>query len=335
MVFATSLTATVDRPSRFGFPWDAVVAGFEGDRADQLVDTLEGDERVRSLGVLDTGVVIVGERDINGHSFHASRGQRGPTVLEGRAVANDDEVVLGTGTARELDIGVGDAVTVRGQEGSHRLRVVGLAALPVLDDRSGVDIGAIMSARRLRSLAPPDSLNHDVLVQWAPRVDVSGANTRLARSSDSEVFTARLPSELANLERVRALPWALAAFLAVVALIAIVHAVVSTVRRRRRDLAVLRTLGLLDRQLAALVRWQAATFAAIGLVLGIPLGVVAGRFVWHEVATGIGVDATAATPILALLAIVVVVVLVALIVASVPAHYARRVHPATTLAVHG
>ena len=132
----------------------------------------------------------------------------------------------------------------------------------------------------------------------------------------------------------RALPWALAAFLAVVALIAIVHALVSTVRRRRRDLAVLRTLGLLDRQLSALVLWQAATFAVIGLGLGIPIGLVAGRFVWHEVARGIGVDGTGTIPTVAVL-LVVVVVVVALAVAAVPAHYARRVHPATTLAVNG
>ena len=105
-------------------------------------------------------------------------------------------------------------------------------------------------------------------------------------------------------------------------------------RRRRRDLAVLRTLGLVDRQLSALVRWQAATFAAIGLVVGIPIGLVVGRFVWHEVATGIGVDATGAIPILPLLVIALVVVVVALTVAAVPAYYARRVHPATTLAVH-
>ena len=229
---------------------------------------------------------------------------------------------------------LGDEVNVGGDAQRHRLEVVGLAALPVLDDRGGVDIGAIMSPRRLRSVAPDDSLNHDVLVRWADGVDAAAAMRQLERTSDSEVFSARLPSELANLERVRALPWALAALLAVVALLAIVHAVVSTVRRRRRDLAMLRTLGLVDRQLSALVRWEASTFAAIGLVFGIPLGVVAGRVVWHQVATGIGVDPTATTPAPALLLIAIIAVVVALVAAAVPAYHARHVHPATTLAVN-
>jgi predicted lysophospholipase L1 biosynthesis ABC-type transport system permease subunit len=335
VVFAASLSATVDRPERFGFPWDAVVAGFEGDRSDELVATLEDDPRVRAVGVLDTGIAIVGARDVNGLAFHAGTGESGPSILEGRAVRGDDEVVLGAGTARELDVGVGDTVTARGRGARFTLRVVGLAALPVLDDRSGVDIGAVMSPRRLRSVAPADSLNHDVLVRWAPGVEVARANQRLAQSSDAEVFSARLPSELANLERVRALPWALAAFLAAVALLAVVYAIASTVRRRRRDLAVLRTLGFVDRQLSALVRWQATTFALVGLVLGIPIGVVAGRLVWHEVASGIGVDTTAAPALLPVVLVAVVVIVVALAVAMVPAFYARRVSPATALAVHG
>jgi predicted lysophospholipase L1 biosynthesis ABC-type transport system permease subunit len=335
VVFAASLSATLDRPARYGFPWDAVVAGFEGNRADELVDALDDDQRVRALGVLDTGVAIVGRRDVNAYAFHTRRGQSGPTILEGRAIHDDGEIVLGAGTASELDVGVGDTVTVRGQGQRHRLHVVGLAALPVLDDRSGVDIGAIMSPRRLQSVAPSDSLNHDVLVRWVPGVDAATANRQLARTSESEVFSARLPSELSNLQRVRALPWTLAAFLGTVALIALAHAVASTVRRRRRDLAVLRTLGLVDRQLSALVRWQAATFAVIGLVVGVPVGLVAGRFVWHEVAGGIGVDAAGAIPTLPLLLLAVAVVVVALAVAAVPAHYAKHVHAAAALAVHG
>ena len=217
-------------------------------------------------------------------------------MLEGRPVHGDDEVVLGTGTASELDVGVGDEVTVGGDDERHRLKVVGLAALPVLDDRSGVDIGAIMSPRRLRSVAPDDSLNRDVLVRWAPGVDAAAARRRLERTSESEVFGARLPSELANLERVRALPWALAALLAVVALLAIVHAVFSTVRApaagprraaharsRRSPVVGARALGGFD-------------LRRDRLVFGIPLGLVAGRVVWHQVATGIGVGATATTP---------------------------------------
>jgi ABC-type lipoprotein release transport system permease subunit len=182
-------------------------------------------------------------------------------------------------------------------------------------------------------LAPDDSVNHDVLVQWATGVDEAAATRRLTATVDSEVSGARLPSELGNLERVRALPWAVAVLLAIVAVLAIVHAVVSTLRRRRRDLAVLRTLGLVDRQLSAVMRWEAWTFAAVGVVFGLPMGLVAGRFLWDAVASEIGVDPTASFPVTELLVIVVLAFVVALVASAVPAHYARRVHPARVLAV--
>lgn len=41
-------------------------------------------------------------------------------------------------------------------------------------------------------------------------------------------------------------------------------------RRRRRDLALLKALGFTQGQLAAAVAWQATVAAAIGVVVGIP-----------------------------------------------------------------
>jgi hypothetical protein len=334
VAFADSLATTVATPARFGFPWDAVVAGFQSDRAERIVDALRADDRIDALGVLATGIAVVGERDVNVYAFDTLAGDAGPTMLEGRVVEADDEVVLGTGTARELGAEVGDVVTVQGRPRPRRLEVVGFAALPILDDRAGVDVGAVVTPRRLRSVAAPDDINRDVLVRWRAGLDRDAETRALRRRVDSEVFVSRLPSDLVNLERVQVLPWALAAFLAVVAAMAVAHAVVSTVRRRGRDLAVLRTLGFVDRQLSALIRWEGSTFALIGLVVGVPLGLVAGRVVWRLVADRMGIDPAATLPVPAIIAIAVATMLVALVAAAIPARHARRVHPARTLAVN-
>jgi hypothetical protein len=335
IVFATSLTTTIDTPARFGFPWDVVVAGFQGDRAERLVDDLRDDERVAGLGVLHTGIAIVGDRDINAYAVDEITGAVGPTLLDGRTVRADDEVVLGAGTARHARVGIGDDVIAHGTRRDHRLAVVGIAAFPLLDDRAGVDSGALVTVSRLRTVADVDDINRDVVVRWAPGLDARAETRALERAVDSEVFLARLPSDLANLERVQALPWVLAAFLAIVAVLAIAHAVVSTVRRRRRDLAILRTLGLVDRQLSALVRWEGSTFAVIGLLVGIPLGVVAGRIVWQLVADRMGIDPAATLPVPAIVVIAVATMVVALAAAAIPARDARRVQPARTLAANG
>jgi ABC-type lipoprotein release transport system permease subunit len=50
------------------------------------------------------------------------------------------------------------------------------------------------------------------------------------------------------------------------------------VRRRRRDLAVLKTLGLTRSQLLKLVSWQASALATVALLAGLPLGALAGRW---------------------------------------------------------
>ena len=48
----------------------------------------------------------------------------------------------------------------------------------------------------------------------------------------------------------------------------------------RRDLAVLKTIGFTQRQLAATVTWQATIAAIIGIAAGGPLGIILGRWLW-------------------------------------------------------
>ena len=93
----------------------------------------------------------------------------------------------------------------------------------------------------------------------------------------------------------------LAGLLSLLALLAVGHALVTSVRRRRRDLAILKTLGFDNRQIRATIAWQATTLATFGLIIGIPAGIVVGGFVWSQVANGLGITTTANIPSLALL----------------------------------
>jgi ABC-type lipoprotein release transport system permease subunit len=58
------------------------------------------------------------------------------------------------------------------------------------------------------------------------------------------------------------------------------HTLVTSVRRRR-DLAMLKTLGFVRGQVVAAMVWQATTFAVVALALGRPLGLAAGRWPWE------------------------------------------------------
>ena len=75
-------------------------------------------------------------------------------------------------------------------------------------------------------------------------------------------------------QRIRATPIVLAGLLAVLGVGVLAHLLVTSIRKRRRDLAVIKTLGATRRQLASAVAWQATTLVAVALVVGVPLGTV-------------------------------------------------------------
>ena len=105
---------------------------------------------------------------------------------------------------------------------------------------------------------------------------------------------------------------------------------IASVRRRRRDLALLKTLGFTTRQLAATIAWQASVIAVIAVIIGLPVGIAAGRQLWTLFARSI--DAVPQPTVPASLFLVAVGVLVlANLVAAIPAHLAARTPAALAL----
>ena len=74
------------------------------------------------------------------------------------------------------------------------------------------------------------------------------------------------------------------------------HLLVTSIRRRRRDLAVLKVVGFVPGQLRRTILWQANTITVVALLLGVPVGTVIGRGVWLLFAHQIGVFAAPTVP---------------------------------------
>jgi ABC-type antimicrobial peptide transport system permease subunit len=102
-------------------------------------------------------------------------------------------------------------------------------------------------------------------------------------------------------------------------------------RARRRELAVFRTLGAVGRQLRATLRWQALTVLGVGLVLGIPFGIVGGRIAYRAFATGLGVRPEPLVPLLWTLVLALATIGMGLIAAAGPGRQASRVAAAEVL----
>ena len=112
--------------------------------------------------------------------------------------------------------------------------------------------------------------------------------------------------------------------LAVFGAATLAHLLVVSVSRRRRDLGLLKVLGFVNRQVVATVSWQATTLALVGVVVGVPLGLIVGRAVWNAFANNLGVVPVTVLPTLVVAAIAVGVLVGANVIAIAPAWVATR-----------
>jgi hypothetical protein len=257
--------------------------------------------------------------------------------MEGREPLRPEEIALGSTTLKRLGRRIGDMVTVAAGERSppRRLRVVGRIVLhqPGWDSVITPGSGGILHPDALRRLAPDPSVGDPgkFLIRFTPGTDRERAMAGLRRDLSGFIFTPRPHAEVRNLQRVGGLPDLLAALVTLLALAMTTHTLVTSVRRRRRDLAVLKTLGFVRRQVAATVAWQATTFAVVALVLGLPLGLAAGRWAWQLTAAALGVDSGPVVPGAAVLAVVAGTLVAANLVAAGPGRVASRLRPAAAL----
>jgi hypothetical protein len=277
---------------------------------------------------------------LQGHAY--------PTLLEGRPAQGPTEIVLGSTSLRRLGRVVGDTVSVEVAGESSPMRVVGRAVFPRLGRGSfpptGLGEGAAVAGEVLPLFdAPLDTLAYGFYL-----VDFAAQATQEARSAVGDRFAATIcgddpedcflvvdedlrPADVSNYERVQSTPVVLAGLLVALAVAALAHTLVTWVRQRRRDLGVLRALGFVRGQVAASVAWQSSTLAGLALLVGLPLGVVAGRWLWLVFARQLGVALDVTVPLLPLLAAIPLTLALASLVAVVPGLSARRSSPAAAL----
>ena len=145
------------------------------------------------------------------------------------------------------------------------------------------------------------------------------------------MLSVQRPAVIVNYRSMGTTPAILGAALAAGAVIALGLTLVASVRRRQRDLALLRTLGFTRRQLAVTVAWQASIAIGIGTILGIPLGIVVGRSLWDLFAHEISVVPSPSVPVTIVVLIAIGAVALGNVVAALPERMAARTSTALLL----
>jgi hypothetical protein len=139
------------------------------------------------------------------------------------------------------------------------------------------------------------------------------------------------PAEIENYRSIGATPAVLALALAAGAVVALAFTLSASVRKRRRDLAMLRALGFTGRQLRTVVVWQASVNGLVGVVAGIPLGILLGRWLWTLFARHIDAVPEPTTPVLSLVFVALATMVLANAVAAFPGRSAAHTSTARVL----
>ena len=355
VTFAASLSRLVRVPAMFGWNFGAAVVSGNGyDNLDEARahEILDNDSAVATWSGAYFGADAIGDVDVPLIGMQPDSFVR-PTLVEGRFLDNDAEIVLGQATARSLHAHIGDEVVLNGDGSPHRVRVVGIAVLPTIGKthvqhtslgRGAIVVPGLVPGSDLDIVGAPSDkpLGPNALfVRFTSGIDTNTALARLRQIvaplmgfAGLDVLAVQRPAEIVSAGEVGAAPVLLAIGLAVGATIALVIVLVTSVRSHRRELAVLTALGFTRKQRAATMVWHSAVVVTLGLLVGIPLGALAGRELWQVFAKRIDVAAPAVAPWGAIALIVLCALFLAVALGLGPARAARRLNVPAALRDH-
>jgi predicted lysophospholipase L1 biosynthesis ABC-type transport system permease subunit len=174
-------------------------------------------------------------------------------------------------------------------------------------------------------------IDYAVLTRSVPGPAGDAALTRHIHQYPGDAVRPEKPTELVNFGESVNFPLLFGAMLSLFGAATLVHLLLVSMSRRRTETGLLKVIGFVRRQIAAAVCWQATTVALVGLIVGVPLGVLAGRLVWRDFAINVGVVPVAVVPPLLLAALAVAVLAAANVLAVGPALLATRSRPGELL----
>jgi FtsX-like permease family len=371
LVFSASLGGLVSHPEQYGWNWTLLIqsqggwGGWATAAMTGLVSRQPGVTGWSEFGFSQlpmsratAGVPVAQDAagplvPVLGLLQHPGAAVEPPTT-SGHPLAGEYQVELGAVTMRQLGLHIGDQVRI--WPDNHLFTVVGTVTLPsmgiVLTDHVSLGSGAMIEESALEAVLElatkeptpsSESATSDPAVPSAVAVDVSSAAdasrlaARIIKAEPDETpggmyeLPPQQGAQIINFQQRGALPLALALGVAAAAIAALALTVTASVRQRRRELALLKSLGMQRGQLRAIVTSQAITMMVVATLVGVPLGVAGGRWTWTTFANSIGIVPTPVVPVTALALGIAGLIAAGGLLALWPAALAARTVPAIML----
>ncbi len=342
-VFGASLTHLTRSPELYGAPFQRyVMSSGPGGAPASLLAELNRDPAISQVTTITLPAVTVNRVSVRAVTTTAVRGPTLLSAVRGRLPRGPGEVALGVSTLRRTGRRLGSPVTVTvtdpdGTRRAARFRVVGLVAFPGDLATGGLGTGvALTTAGYLGTACPPGpdqaacrrsvqrSEQSAVLVRAVPGARGEVTLSRLSRQYQGDTYRPQVPEALVNFGESANFPLMLGAVLVLCGIAALGYLLIASVGRRRPESALLKALGFVRRQTAAVVFWQASAVAMIGIIIGLPLGAAVGQAIWRVFAFDLGMVAVPVVPGWQLVALAAGVLVAANALAVVPAVAAAR-----------
>jgi hypothetical protein len=343
LTFASSLRHFTTTPSDYG---GVATATFESnsDTPDpgRTMASFDAEPAIRSWVLASIGEFSLGGERVQ--FVQPLAGKLQPArIIDGHA-PGPGEVVMGRRTLEATGTSIGDTVEVTTEGGPQRLRVVGSAVFPLLSSYPGSDKGGLGTGAWIAPGAGTANADQggggsgvgpqQVWLSLAPGTDQKALAARLTKTTGQDqvviqdVPRASIVRALGDLDRT---PLYLAFLICFLVGATVIHALTAAVWRRRRDIALLQTLGFTRGQVRRSVLVQATVIGLVALVVGLPLGIIVGRWAWSILSDTLGTVAGLTVPWAALALVVAVVLVLVNAVGLIPATRVLHRTPAQTL----
>jgi hypothetical protein len=350
-VFGASLAHLTTTPALYGDTYQAyfIPSGSGSISASGLLPEFQRDQAISQITLVSVPAIAVNHVSVRAVAASAARGPMLLSAAAGQLPADDDQIALGASTMRRIGAGIGSVVQVSvtspaGAPRTRPFRVVGQLAFPGDLGTGGLGTGAALttagyiaaqcpsssgqaSCLSAARASPPDV----ILVSAVPGPAGQAALDRVIAVDHDNAYLPVVPAALVNFGEAANFPLLLGSIVAVCGLATLGHLLVVSVTRRRTENGLLMGLGMIRRQLAAIVFCQAATVAVAAILIGIPLGIAAGRVIWRVFAVSLGVVPVPVIDAWTIAALAVGIVLTASALAIIPAVTAARTRPGSLL----
>ena len=336
-VVAASFNRVIDEPARYGAWWDVAVGQYSDPEEVQAgVDQLAANPAVTDVGgfLEDSFTAVLDGMVVPYIAIEPEVGEPSIPIAIGRAPVSVDEVALGAATSESLHKGIGDSLTVTSTETDtfwRTVEVVGIAVLSnPITDSSNASTGVLMQPE-LASDVAGGALSQSLVIRFDPSADRQAAIDSIVNDFGGSTRLVSPPADLRNLQRLRFVPWMVAALIGALALASFVHAIVTLLQRHSGDLAVLAALGMTARQRRHVGCGAGIVIIAVSIVVGVPAGLVVGRWVWRVVASCVFIPSGPVMPWAPTLLTPVIALAVAASIAAMAARWVTRRSPAAQL----